>query len=157
MSAYREGEVKSQRCTDCGIQYPPEAKVCPICGNPRLWAIYKTGPDPDWEDRVRASLGEGSYASPPEIAYTAQHKPDVTIALHISDGLMWIPHKILIEEGGYINLEPGSIVFVNQRFYELQARSKRKGDMWWVEELVIDGCFDNVTPEDIINYGTPDG
>lgn len=150
MSAYREGEVKSQRCTDCGIQYPPEAKVCPICGNPRLWAIYKTGPDPDWEDRVRASLGEGSYASPPEIAYTTPHKADVSIPLHVFDARLWLPHVALIE-AGYINLEAGSVVFVNNRFYELWGRSKRQGDMWWVEEIVIDGAFDNVTPEDIIN------
>lgn len=151
---YREGEVRAQRCTYCSIQYPPLANKCAICGNEKLWAIYKSGPDPDWEERVRQSLGEATPPEAvPEIAYTMMHKPDVTVALHISDGLMWLPHKILIEEGGYINLEVGSIVFVNDRFYELQARSKRKGDMWWVEELVIDGCFDDVTPEDIINGG----
>lgn len=156
--SYREGEIRAQRCTYCSIQYPPAARKCPICGNDNLWAIYKSGPDEDWEERVRQSLGEATphnlgVSEDGEIAYTMMHKPDVTVALHISDGMMWIPHKILIEEGGYINLEVGSIVFVNNRFYELQARSKRKGDMWWVEELVIDGCFDDVTPEDIINGG----
>lgn len=150
--SYREGEVRAQRCTYCSIQYPPDAKKCPICGNEGLWAIYKSDPDPDWMERVSSSLGE---ATPPEavpkIAYTTPHKADVSIPLHLFENLMWLPHKELVEEGGYINLEVGSIVFVNNRFYELQARSKRAGDMWWVEEVVVDGVFDDVTPRDIIN------
>jgi hypothetical protein len=150
----REGEIQSQRCTYCSIQYPPQANKCGICGNEKLWAIYKSGPDKDWKERVAASLGE---ATPPEavpdIAYTLPHKADVSIPLHVHSGLMWLPHEALTNEGGYINLEPGSVVFVNNRFYELQARSKRQGDMWWVEEIVTDGAFDDVTPEDIINGG----
>lgn len=155
--SYREGEVRAQRCTFCSIQYPPLANRCAICGNEKLWAIYKSGPDPDWEERVRSSLGEQTPPeAAPKIAYTTPHKADVSIPLHLYEGLMWLPHVALIE-AGYINLEVGSIVFVNNRFYELQARSKRRGDMWWVEEIVTDGAFDDVTPEDIINYGTADG
>lgn len=136
------------RCTNCSIQYPPEMQQCVICDG-RLWAIYKSGPDADWKERVAASLGEGVYA--PTIAYTTPHKADVTIPLHLHDGRMWLPHKDLIEEGSYVNLESGSVVYVNTRFYELQGRSRKRGDMWWVEEIVTEGAFDDMTPEDIIN------
>ena len=149
-----EGEVRSRRCTLCSIQYPRFIVVCRVCGG-ETWAIYKSGPDPDWQQKVARSLGEGlrpedTEDGVPQIAYTLPHRADVTIPLHVSDARLWFPHAALIEEGGYGNLEAGSIVFVNNRFYELVGHSDSKG-MWWVEEIVTDGIFDDVTPEDIIN------
>lgn len=142
--------VRAMRCTFCSIQYPPAVTRCPICENKYLWAIYKSGPDPDWRERVRDSLGLDPQV--PTIAYTSPHQADLEIPLHVWDGRMWLSHDELTK-AGYVNLSEDSIVFVGNRFYELQGRRKRGGDMWWVEEVVVDGCFDDVTPEQIINGG----
>jgi PAS domain-containing protein len=149
-----EGTVRARRCTLCSIQYPAFIQVCRVCGT-ETWAIMKSGPDTDWEEKVRRSLGE--EAEPPaddvpSIAYVMPHRADVSIPLHVSEGHMWLPHEELIVEGGYGNLESGSVVFVNNRFYELFGYSESRG-MWLVEEIVTDGAFDHITPEDIINGG----
>lgn len=111
--------------------------------------MFKTGPDPDWRERVEASLGEGAWVDPPTIAYAVQHPPDVDLPLHVSEGRLWLSHGGLIE-AGYSYLEAGSVVFVGNRFYELVGHSDSRG-MWWVEEIVTDGAFDDVTPEQIVN------
>jgi len=113
--------------------------------------MYKTGPDEDWREKVRKSLGFDPPEEEQKVAFALPHPPDLSIALHIADGRMWVPHDVLID-AGYSYLEDGSIVFVNNRFYELIGYSQSR-KMWWVEELVVDGAFDDITPEDIIGSG----
>lgn len=147
----RDDVVKSRRCSICSIQYPPFVEVCRICGE-ETWPMFKTGPDEDWEERLAREIGEGVFVDPPRpIAYAVQHPPDVQLPLHIRDGRLWISHAGLID-AGYRYLEDGSIVFVGGRFYELAGYWEAQG-LWWVEEIVTDGCFGEVTPEDIINGG----
>lgn len=144
----------ARRCTYCSVQFPPSESKCLICGE-LTWPMYKTGPDSDWRDTVKRKLGEQAYLplgeAPEGGAYALPHPPDLVVALHIGDGRMWLPHAVLID-AGYRHLEDGSIVFVNSRFYELMGYSESR-KMWWIEEMVIDGVFDNITPEDIINGG----
>jgi hypothetical protein len=107
--------------------------------------MYKNGPDEDWEQRVARSLGEGVYISPQPIAYTVQHPAGVEMPLHIWEGRAWMPHATLTE-AGYKYLETGSIVLVNNRFYELEGYSESR-QMWWVEEVPVDGQADYLTPK----------
>src|SRR5690349_7677635 len=60
-----DGEVKARRCSICSIQYPPYVEVCRVCDG-ETFALFKSGPDADWEDQVQRrltelgrSLGEG--------------------------------------------------------------------------------------------------
>jgi hypothetical protein len=118
--------------------------------------MYKTGPDDDWRDRVRRELGFDPATETEEQeggAFALPHPPDLSISLHIAEGRMWVPHDVLID-AGYRFLEDGSIVFINNRFYELIGHSQTR-KMWWIEEFLVDGVFDDITPEDII--GGEDG
>lgn len=111
--------------------------------------MYKTGPDPDWQERVASQIGEGVYLEP-KLAYGYAHpRANLSLAVSFHDDRLWIRHSDLVE-GGYENLESGSIVWVNDRFYELQGRSHktRHADYWWwVEEVVTEGAADDLTPD----------
>lgn len=144
-----DGAFLSRRCTMCSVQYPPNMEKCPICGQ-ITWGMRKSGPDTDWRDKVSRALGDAEEEQQ-KIAYAPQHPSDLEIAFHIDAGKMWVPHAVLIDSG-YSLLEDGSVVFINNRFYELQGYSYSR-KMWWVEEFEVDGIFDDITPEDIINGG----
>lgn len=108
--------------------------------------MYKSGPDDDWQERVAQSLGEGVYLDPPKIGYVEAHpNPDANIPLHVVDGQLWFGHHELIGIG-YKHLEPGKIVLVGGRFYELNGYSQ-KWNAWWIEEIPVDGAADDLTPE----------
>ena len=111
--------------------------------------MYKNGPDEDWEQRVAVHIGEGVYLEPKTAFGYAHPRPHLTVAVSFHNDRLWIKHSDLTE-GGYDNLEAGSIVWVNDRFYELQSRShvsRRPDYEWWVEEIVTEGAADDITPQ----------
>lgn len=114
--------------------------------------MHKNDPDPDWEEKVAErirsngrSLGEGIYIPPdPKIAWTTVHPPDASMNLTFANDRLWIKHDDLLEVG-YLHMEPDKVVFVNGAFYELQAYH-RPTQSWWVEEIVVDGASEDLTP-----------
>lgn len=110
--------------------------------------MYKNPPDEDWQQKVAMSLGEAVYLEP-KLAYGFAHpRENVSIPVQFANDRLWLRHADLTENG-YTNLEAGSIVWVNDHFYELQGRSHvgRKSDYWWwVEEIVTEGAADDLTP-----------
>lgn len=121
--------------------------------------MYKTGPDADWQERVAASLGEAVFVQP-ELAYGFAHpRESVSIPVSVAYDKLWFRHSDLIE-AGYVNLEAGSVVWVNGRFFELQGPNtlSRRGDYsWWVEEIGGEGSADHLTPEMFMDAKEEDG
>jgi hypothetical protein len=66
-------------------------------------------------------------------------------------GLLWVPHKDLIE-GGYGWLESFTVVQINKRYYELQGHvqvtgydgTDVEGGCWWIEEIDPEEYFADV-------------
>jgi len=50
-------------------------------------------------------------------------------------GRMWVTHEELLL-CGYINISDFDVVYLNGKFYELQAHAN-KPDSWWIEEIPI--------------------
>ena len=50
-----------------------------------------------------------------------------------ASGHLWVTHEELLL-CGYRNICDFDVVFLNGKFYELQAHS-RKGEAWWVEQI----------------------
>lgn len=149
MSAY-PGFAQSRRCSQCSIQYPPEITKCLVCEGPAT-PMYKSGPDEDWKEKVESALGvESLETGGSKIAYTQAHpRHDIQLPVAFENDRLWISHNDLTE-AGYLNLEAGSVVWVNDKFYELQGRSSRtrmRAFYWWVEEIVTEGAADDLTPE----------
>lgn len=48
-------------------------------------------------------------------------------------GHLWVTHQELLD-CGYINLADFDVVYLNGKFYELQAYM-RKPNAWWIEEV----------------------
>lgn len=137
-----DGTIRARRCTLCSKSYPPHIERCPIHGTD-TWAMYKSGPDDDWEQHVAQSLGEGVYLDPKPAGYGFAHpRPHLEVPVTFENDRLWIKHSDLIE-GGYTNLEAGTIVWVNDRFFELQGP---RGPLWWVDEIVTEGAADDLTP-----------
>jgi PAS domain-containing protein len=66
------------------------------------------------------------------------------VPIHFEHDHIWIGHDDMIGVG-YQFLEPGSIVFVNERFFELLGYRKATG-LWWVQEIVTEGAADDLHP-----------
>jgi hypothetical protein len=65
---------------------------------------------------------------------TIPHNADNTARIYEDKhGRLWVTHTELLE-CEYVNLEDFDVVYLNGRFYELQAHI-RESDSWWVEEI----------------------
>lgn len=53
-----------------------------------------------------------------------------------AQGRLWVTHEELLL-CDYRNICDFDVVYLNGRFYELQAHS-RKGECWWIEEVPAD-------------------
>jgi len=53
-----------------------------------------------------------------------------------TESRLWVSHEELLQ-CGYINLADFDIVYLNGKFYELQAHMKRP-NAWWVEEVDVE-------------------
>lgn len=136
----------ARRCSDCNISYPTSFALCEVCGKP-TWYNGAADPDEDWKELAawRKKLAADEQATE-KARYP--HPPDATCQVREIHGRLWISHDKLIELG-YLNLEAGSIVFVNNTFYELEGFNGRGFTRnWWVSELETEGVFDALTPDD---------
>lgn len=50
-----------------------------------------------------------------------------------AQGHLWVTHEELLL-CGYVNISDFDVVYLNGKFYELQAHS-RKGEAWWIEQI----------------------
>jgi PAS domain-containing protein len=71
------------------------------------------------------------------------HNVDNYVRLYLdSNGLIWVTHEELLN-CGYRNIEDFDIVYLNERFYELQGYM-RAVRSWWIE--VVDTGEETETP-----------
>jgi hypothetical protein len=68
------------------------------------------------------------------------HKHDNAAPVYHKDGKYWVSHADLLANE-YECLEDFSIVYLNGRFYELQAHVP-KANAWWIEPIEIGGDVD---------------
>jgi hypothetical protein len=61
------------------------------------------------------------------------HDADNEARIYEKDGQLWVTHEELLK-CGYINLADFDVVFLNEKFYELQAHIRRP-NAWWIEEI----------------------
>lgn len=65
------------------------------------------------------------------------HNPEARARIYEdANGRLWVTHDELLL-AGYGWLEDFSIVFINGKFYELQAYI-RSARAWWIEEVKLD-------------------
>ena len=63
------------------------------------------------------------------------HRHDNSARIYRKDGQLWVTHTELLQSG-YRNIEDFDIVYLNDKFYELQGFVE-KPDAWWIEEVDI--------------------
>jgi hypothetical protein len=128
----------AMRCSLCGISYPPGYTHCllPDCQG-SLWAQFKDGPDDDWQELVAEKAGV-------PILYSAVHPPNGRCEVREYHGHWFVKHDDLITLG-YQALEGGSIIRINEVFYELAGYSQSTG-YWWVEVIEIEGAAEELHP-----------
>jgi hypothetical protein len=128
--------MAAKRCSSCSINFPTTTDRCPKCGG-SIWWNSEANPDADWQEHAQA--GPESASSIERLAQLYTHPADARVPVHVRNGRAFLTHDHLIGVG-YLNLEPGSIVFVNDRFFELNGHNKKTRE-WWVEEIIPDNEF----------------
>lgn len=122
----------------CGISWPPEFDHCPKCGD-GVWQQHHTDPDPDWQDELEeVEIEEPGFDGP------YPHPPDGRCDVHEVRGHLFLKHAALIAHG-YRWLEDGSIVYLNDTFYELEGYSQSTG-YWLVSIVETEGAADDLHP-----------
>lgn len=126
------------RCTTCGISYPPTMTRClvPDCQE-ALWAQYNDPPDEDWHEKVAEKGGIPAV-------YSAVHPADAWVNVVMLKDHLFCKHEHLLKVG-YTTLEAGSIVYINDAFYELEGYSPSTG-YWLITEIVPEGMADDLHP-----------
>lgn len=67
------------------------------------------------------------------------HDADNTARLYEDKkGNLWVTHEDLLK-CGYRLIDDFDIVYLNGKFYELQAHI-RKANAWWIEEIIAEGA-----------------
>lgn len=62
------------------------------------------------------------------------HDADNKAVIYVDDGgREWVTHEDLLQ-CGYRAIEDFDVVYLNKRFYELQAHIRRP-NAWWIEEV----------------------
>ena len=61
------------------------------------------------------------------------------------NGRLWVTHQELLE-CEYIHLEDFDVIYLNGRFYEIQAHN-RESNSWWIEEIKTEE--DSESPQEI--------
>lgn len=69
------------------------------------------------------------------------------------NGRLWVTHEELLK-CGYINLSDFDVVYLNGRFYELQAYVRRAGG-WWVEEIDPEAASEDLAGTPEVHSGEP--
>jgi hypothetical protein len=128
----------AMRCTTCGISYPPSMTRClvPDCQE-LLWAQFVDPPDEDWHEKVAEKGGIPAV-------YSAVHPSDAWATVVELKDHLFVKHNRLLQVG-YKNLEAGSIVYINETFYELEGYSQST-DYWLITQIVPEGMFDELHP-----------
>lgn len=73
------------------------------------------------------------------------HNVENTARIYEDDkGLLWVTHRELLD-CGYVGISDFDIVWLNEKFYELQGHNAT-ADAWWIEE-VVDGEAPETPPE----------
>lgn len=146
------------RCSYCDIDYPTwsQHKTCQVCGA-FTWD-NKDQYDENWRTRVTDGLNARNRARTGEtgtqLAMAYPHEPDVVVTVHKVAGILWIVHQDLVD-AGYTHLEPFSIIYVNEEFYELQGHTwatyrilnqHYANGAWWVEKVATEGVCPETPP-----------
>lgn len=145
------GYAKAVRCSDCGINYPPELRVCRVCDGELHFNLYQSGPDEDWEEQVARLKGDTHDGS------IYPHPPEGRCPRYKHEGRIFFKHEDLLSIG-YRYLEGGSIVYVQSKsgeeraFYELLLYWPGE-EAWMAEERPTEGVFANATVSDFIREG----
>lgn len=88
--------------------------------------------DANWEDAARALLGEE-----PDFMFIFielyPHQADNNVPVIEDQGQLWVTHRNALE-AGYSAIESGTILYLNNTFYEVQGWND-KTDCWWVTKI----------------------
>lgn len=135
--------IKSRRCSICGINFPPYVAVCRVkkCGE-TTWANSKHGPDDDWSELVAMHDKRNADDEAPSV-YPHHHDNSAKVYRDSGDRL-WVTHEALLGNG-YRAITEDTIVYLNEKFYELQVFAQKAG-AWLLEEIVVDGAADSLEP-----------
>ena len=132
--------MAANRCVVCSINFPPHITQCPVCEESLLLSPYSLA-DENWEDAARSLLEEG-----PEFMFIFfelyPHKADNNVPTRLESGQLWVDHRHVLE-AGYGGVEDGTILFLNNIFYEVQGWSNKR-EAWWIQEIDPASEFDDV-------------
>lgn len=140
--------MAAKRCSICGINYPddladPKCKVC----DESLAYIHDETPDEDWVSKIHELLSPSPETTPLEaieIIFIAAmpsdeedsiypHKADNRAHVSEHNGQLFVTHQALLS-AGYEGIEAGTIVYLNDKFYEVEGYAHGR-QVWWVTEI----------------------
>lgn len=136
--------MPAARCSLCDINLPADKHLCPACKRPTWKLESKTDThDTDWEEAVdrirkRVTLAWNDFI------------PNVNCEVICKDGELFV-HYTHLRDMGYLDIESGSIVKVNDDYYEVYGAVYPGTDAlgWWIRVIETEGVFDNATSSDI--------
>lgn len=132
--------MPANRCPACSINYPHNVTQCLVCDGGLLFSPYGAV-DANWEDMAREKLGED-----PEFLFIFvdlyPHTADNNVPVYENSGVLWVTHRNALE-AGYSGIESGTILYLNNTFYEVQGWDD-KHDRWWIEEINPEAEFDDI-------------
>jgi len=132
--------VAASRCAICNISFPHDITKCVVCDEPLLLSPFAQ-PDENWEDLARVLLGEN-----PEYMFffieLYPHRADNNVPLTLEADQLWVKHTHALE-AGYMSIEDGMILYLNNIFYEVQGWSERRKS-WWVLEIDPEKEFEDM-------------
>lgn len=77
---------------------------------------------------------------------TLPHDADNTARIYTDKrGLLWVTHQELVD-CGYRGLEDFDVVYLNGKFFELQAHIS-EANAWWIEEIPVEETTAEQTSE----------
>ena len=141
-----------KRCTVHGINFPPQNIACKVVGcEEELWPLYSDQPDEDWAE-VTNAINRDAKLEDDEIIHTMPHRYDAKARIYTGEnGMLWVAHAELLYNG-YRGVTDGTIVFLNNTFYEVQGFVEKAG-AWWVEKVEVVNAAENLTPEQFFDFG----
>lgn len=131
--------MAAQRCSLCSFDYPTNIQRCLICME-RTWFLKSEDPPDDWRQQVKerkAKQQEDTQSMYP-------HRFDNKARIYEGKGNLWVTHAELLD-AGYKSIEAGTILYLNETFYEV-AGFAESAESWWIEEVPVEGVGESLEP-----------